>query len=699
MLDILDQDIKYLTGVGPRRSEILSKELGISTYGDLLEYYPYKYVDRSRLYHISELSADMPFVQLKGRILSFEEFEQGRRKKRIVAHFTDGHGVCDLVWFNGSKYIYQQYQTNKEYIVFGKPGIFNGRFQLSHPDIDDADKLQLSEMGMQPYYVTTEKMKNSGLNSRAIEKLVRTLLTKLTKPLPETLPPFITERLHLISRDAAFRQVHYPKSTDEMQRARLRLKFEELFYVQLNILRYASDQRRKYRGYLFPRVGEQFNRFYKENLPFELTGAQKRVMHEIRADMNSGRQMNRLLQGDVGSGKTLVALMSMLIAIDNGYQACIMAPTEILAEQHLQTIADFLKGMDLRVELLTGVVKGKRRETVLQGLTTGEVHILVGTHAVIEDNVQFHRLGLAVVDEQHRFGVAQRAKLWAKSENPPHVLVMTATPIPRTLAMTIYGDLDVSIIDELPPGRKPIQTLHKYDNQTTSLYQGIRQQVAEGRQVYIVFPLIKESEKMDLKNLEQGYEGLKEIFPDLRMSKIHGQMKSKEKEAEMARFVSGETQILVATTVIEVGVNVPNASVMVILEAQRFGLSQLHQLRGRVGRGADQSYCILVTCPQLSTETRKRIDIMCETNDGFRIAEADLKLRGPGDLEGTQQSGMAFDLKIADIARDGQIVQLARDEAQKIIDDDPTCEKSVYQLLWNRLAALRKTNINWGVIS
>ena len=694
MLDILDQDIKFLTGVGPRRSEILSKELGISTYGDLLEYYPYKYVDRSRLYHISELSADMPFVQLKGRILSFEEFEQGRRKKRIVAHFTDGHGVCDLVWFNGSKYIYQQYQTNKEYIVFGKPGIFNGRFQLSHPDIDDADKLQLSEMGMQPYYVTTEKMKNSGLNSRAIEKLVRTLLTKLTTPLPETLPPFITERLHLISRDAAFRQVHYPKSTDEMQRARLRLKFEELFYVQLNILRYASDQRRKYRGYLFPRVGEQFNRFYKENLPFELTGAQKRVMHEIRADMNSGRQMNRLLQGDVGSGKTLVALMSMLIAIDNGYQACIMAPTEILAEQHLQTIADFLKGMDLRVELLTGVVKGKRREAVLQGLTTGEVHILVGTHAVIEDNVQFHRLGLAVVDEQHRFGVAQRAKLWAKSENPPHVLVMTATPIPRTLAMTIYGDLDVSIIDELPPGRKPIQTLHKYDNQTTSLYQGIRQQVAEGRQVYIVFPLIKESEKMDLKNLEQGYEGLKEIFPDLRMSKIHGQMKSKEKEAEMARFVCGETQILVATTVIEVGVNVPNASVMVILEAQRFGLSQLHQLRGRVGRGADQSYCILVTGQQLSTETRKRIDIMCETNDGFRIAEADLKLRGPGDLEGTQQSGMAFDLKIADIARDGQIVQLARDEAQKIIEEDPDCTSQKYAILWYRLRQLRKTNIN-----
>ena len=479
----------------------------------------------------------------------------------------------------------------------------------------------------------------------------------------------------------------------------MRLKFEELFYVQLNILRYASDHRRKYRGYVFKHVGDQFNWFYSHNLHFELTGAQKRVMHEIRADMKSGRQMNRLLQGDVGSGKTLVALMSMLIAIDNGYQACIMAPTEILAEQHLQTIRSFLRDMRIRVELLTGIVKGKRRQAVLDGLIRGEVHILVGTHAIIEDNVQFRRLGLAVIDEQHRFGVAQRARLWTKSENPPHILVMTATPIPRTLAMTIYGDLDVSVIDELPPGRKPVVTIHKYDDQMTSLYQGIRDQINKGRQVYIVYPLIKESEKNDLKNLEQGYAGLLDVFPEFHLSKVHGKMKDKEKEAEMDKFVRGETQILVATTVIEVGVNVPNASVMVILDAQRFGLSQLHQLRGRVGRGADQSYCILVTNHKLTKETRRRIDIMCDTNDGFQIAEADLKLRGPGDLEGTQQSGIAFDLKIADIARDGQIVQLARDEAQKIIDADPTCSNPDYQMLWDRLRVLRNANINWAAIS
>ena len=484
-----------------------------------------------------------------------------------------------------------------------------------------------------------------------------------------------------------------------MQKAQVRLKLEELFYVQLNILRYASDQRRKYRGYIFNRIGDVFNHFYAHNLPFELTGAQKRVMHEIRADMCSGRQMNRLLQGDVGSGKTLVALMTMLIALDNGYQACLMAPTEILAEQHLQTIRDFLQGMDIRVELLTGIVKGKKRQAILDDLATGDIQILVGTHAVLEDPVVFSRLGIAVIDEQHRFGVAQRAKLWNKSANPPHVLVMTATPIPRTLAMTIYGDLDVSVIDELPPGRKPIQTIHKFDNQMTSLYQSIRNQIKLGRQVYIVFPLIKESEKSDLKNLEEGYEALKQIFPEFRLSKIHGQMKSAEKEEEMDHFVKGETQILVATTVIEVGVNVPNASVMVILDAQRFGLSQLHQLRGRVGRGCDQSYCILVTNYKLSEETRKRIDIMCDTNDGFRIAEADLKLRGPGDLEGTQQSGMAFDLKIANIAKDGQLVQLARTEAQAIIDTDPQCNAPQNAILWNRLNELKKTNINWAAIS
>ena len=698
-MNILDQDIMYLPGVGPNRKKMLSKELGIETYGDLLEYYPYKYVDRSKVYTVHELTGDMPFVQVVGRILSFETFEMGPRKERVVAHFSDGTGIMDLVWFNGGKYAKQNYKIGTKYLIFGRPGVFNNRIQVQHPDIDLAEKVELSAMGMQPYYNTTEKMKKAGMNSRAVERLVKTLLSVLKDPLPETIPDFITTPLHLMSRDQALRNLHYPQDTKELERARVRMKFEELFFVQLNILRYASDQRRKYRGYVFNRIGNIFNTFYHQNLPFPLTGAQKRVMHEIRQDMCSGRQMNRLLQGDVGSGKTLVALMTMLIALDNGFQACIMAPTEILAEQHLQTIKAFLKDMPVRVELLTGIVKGKKRQEILDGLLTGDVQILVGTHAVIEDTVQFAQLGMVVVDEQHRFGVAQRAKLWSKSTNPPHVLVMTATPIPRTLAMTLYGDLDVSVIDELPPGRKPIRTSHVFDTRMTSLYNGIRQQIHEGRQVYIVFPLIEESEKIDLKNLEQGFEVLRQAFPEFRLSKVHGKMKPKDKEEEMQKFVSGETQILVATTVIEVGVNVPNASVMVILDAQRFGLSQLHQLRGRVGRGADQSFCILVTPFKLSEDTRKRIDIMCETNDGFRIAEADLKLRGPGDLEGTQQSGMAFDLKIADIARDGQIVQMARNEAQKIIDDDPLCQSPKYQLLWNRLRELRKTNINWSAIS
>ena len=699
-MNILQQDIQYLPGVGPNRKKMLSQELGITTVGDLLQYYPYKYVDRSRLYSIRELTGDMPFIQVKGYILSFETFKMSARKERVVAHFTDGSGkVMDIVWFVYGKSALNKYKVNVEYVVFGKPTVFNGRIQVAHPDMEPADTLELSAMGMQPYYNTTEKMKKAGLNSRVIEKLTKTLVSSLKETLGETLLPDIVERLHLMSRDEALRKIHYPQNAKDMEQARVRLKFEELFYVQLNILRYASDHRRKYRGYIFSNVGDVFNTFFYQYLPFTLTEAQKRVIREIRRDMGSGRQMNRLLQGDVGSGKTLVALMSMLIALDNGYQACIMAPTEILAEQHMQTIRDFLGDMNIRVELLTGIVKGKKRKEILDGLLTGEVQILVGTHAVIEDTVQFARLGMVVVDEQHRFGVAQRAKLWSKSQNPPHVLVMTATPIPRTLAMTLYGDLDVSVIDELPPGRKPIQTSHIYDSQLSSLYQGIRRQINEGRQVYIVFPLIEESESLDLKNLEDGFEQLTQIFPEYRLSKVHGKMKPKEKEEEMQRFVSGETQILVATTVIEVGVNVPNASVMVILEAQRFGLSQLHQLRGRVGRGADQSYCILVTCYQLSAETRKRIDIMCETNDGFRIAEADLKLRGPGDLEGTQQSGMAFDLKIADIARDGQLVQLARDEAQRIIDDDPTCTDTKYIMLWNRLRELRKTNINWAAIS
>lgn len=696
---LLSTSLQYLPGVGPSRKKLLDAELGIATYEDLLMTFPYKYVDRSRLYAVRELTGEMPFVQVCGRILSFETFPMGPRKERVVAHFSDGTGVMDLTWFNGGQYAKKTYRIGDLYVVFGRPTVFNGRINVVHPDMDPADSLELSSMGLQPYYSTTEKMKKSGVTSRVMERLTKTLVGLLKDALPETLTPEMTGRLHLMGRDEALRVIHYPKNARELERARVRLKFEELFFVQLNIVRYASDHRRKYRGYVFSRIGDCFNTFYHDHLPFELTGAQKRVVREIRADMCSGRQMNRLLQGDVGSGKTLVALLSMLIALDNGFQACIMAPTEILAEQHLETIRSFLGDMPVRVELLTGIVKGKRRREVLEALAAGEVNILVGTHAVIEDTVRFARLGVVVVDEQHRFGVAQRARLWAKSEQPPHVLVMTATPIPRTLAMTLYGDLDVSVIDELPPGRKPIVTSHVFDSRMPSLYDGIRRQIGQGRQVYIVFPLIEESEKIDLKNLEDGYEMLRQVFPEFRMSKVHGRMKPAEKEEEMQRFVSGETQILVATTVIEVGVNVPNASVMVILDAQRFGLSQLHQLRGRVGRGADQSYCILVTPYQLSEETRKRIDIMCDTNDGFRIAEADLKLRGPGDLEGTQQSGMAFDLRIADIARDGQLVQMARDEAQRIIEDDPECKKEEYAVLWNRLRELKKTDINWAAIS
>lgn len=699
MNNIFNQDIMYLPGVGPKRKEILVSQLNIKTWGDLIEYYPYKYVDRSRVYPIRELSCDMPLVQIKGAIQVFEEFGEGR-KKRIVAHFSDGRDVVDLVWFGGKNWVYDTYKPGTEYIVFGKPQPYNGRYQFAHPDMEKASNLQLSTMGMQPYYITTQTMKDRGVTSRAMEKMTKALVARIPQgSIAETLLEDQIRRLHLISRDDALRKIHYPQSLRDVQQAQERLKFEELFYVQLNILRYATEQRHKYRGFAFSRVGEPLNVFYKNNLPFELTNAQKRVVHEIHDDMRSGIQMNRLLQGDVGSGKTLVALMAMLIAIGNGFQACIMAPTEILAEQHLNTITEFLQGMDIRVELLTGIVKGKRRTEVLNALADGSINIIVGTHALIEDNVVFKRLGLAVIDEQHRFGVAQRARLWKKSERPPHILVMTATPIPRTLAMTLYGDLDVSVIDELPPGRKPIVTIHKYNNQMTSLYAGIAKQINEGRQVYIVFPVIEEGKNKDLKNLEDGYEALKQIFPQYSMSKVHGQMKPKDKEAEMQKFVRGKTQILVATTVIEVGVNVPNASVMVIMDAQRFGLSQLHQLRGRVGRGAKQSFCILVTSYELSQDTRKRIDIMCQTNDGFRIAEADLKLRGPGDLEGTAQSGMAFDLKIANIARDGQIVQLARNEAKKIVDDDPDCANPKYDLLWQHLRELRNTNVNWGVIS
>ena len=688
MFDLASRDIKYLSGVGPQRASVLNKELNIYSLHDLLYYFPYKYVDRSRIY----------YIQLKGEILGFETIGEGRQR-RLIAHFSDGTGIVDLVWFQGIKFLVGKYKVHQEYIVFGKPSVFNGRINIAHPDIDNASELKLSTMGLQPYYNTTEKMKRSSLNSHAIEKMMSAVVQQLREPLPETLSPAILTEHHLMPLTEALMNIHFPANPELLRKAQYRLKFEELFYVQLNILRYAKDRQRKYRGYVFETVGEIFNTFYAKNLPFELTGAQKRVLKEIRRDVGSGKQMNRLLQGDVGSGKTLVALMSMLIALDNGYQACMMAPTEILANQHFETIRELLYGMDIRVELLTGSVKGKKREAILTGLLTGDVRILIGTHAVIEDTVNFSSLGLVVIDEQHRFGVAQRARLWTKNAQPPHVLVMTATPIPRTLAMTLYGDLDVSVIDELPPGRKPIVTIHKYDAHRVSLYQSVHRQIAEGRQVYIVYPLIKESEKIDLKNLEEGYLHICEEFPDCKVCKVHGKMKAAEKDAQMQLFVSGEAQIMVATTVIEVGVNVPNASVMIIENAERFGLSQLHQLRGRVGRGAEQSYCILVTGYKLVEETRKRLEIMVRTNDGFEIAEADLKLRGPGDLEGTQQSGIAFDLKIADIARDGQLLQYVRNVAEEVVDADPTGIRPENEILWRQLKALRKTNVNWASIS
>lgn len=699
MLDLSTRDIKYLPGVGPQRASLLAKELNIVSFKDLLYYFPYKYVDRSRIYTIREIDGNMPYIQLRGKFLSFETFGEGRQR-RLVGHFSDGTGVMDAVWFQGLKFVMGKIKAGVEYIIFGKPTVFGGRINVAHPDVDEADELTVGNMGLQPYYNTTEKMKRMLINSHAVEKLMRNLFHAIQRePFEETLSPWMVESFHLMPLAEALYNIHFPQNPELLRKAQYRLKFEELFYVQLNILRYTKERRNKFRGLPFDHVGDIFNTFYSQNLPFQLTGAQKRVIKEMRRDMGSGRQMNRLLQGDVGSGKTLVALMTMLIALDNGYQACMMAPTEILANQHYETICRFLEGMNVRVELLTGNVKGKRRETILKDLLTGDVKILIGTHAVIEDTVNFSSLGLVVIDEQHRFGVAQRAKLWSKNIYPPHVLVMTATPIPRTLAMTLYGDLDVSVIDELPPGRKPIQTVHQFDNRRASLYAFIRKQIEAGRQIYIVYPLIQESEKMDIKNLEDGYTNICEEFPEYRVSKVHGKMKPAEKDAEMQRFLAKQTQIMVATTVIEVGVNVPNASVMVIENAERFGLSQLHQLRGRVGRGADQSYCILVTGYKLSEETRKRISIMVETNDGFEIAEADLKLRGPGDLEGTQQSGVAFDLKIADIARDGQLLQYVRDIAERLLDEDPQCENPKNQVVWQQLKELRKKNVNWAVIS
>ena len=699
IIDLSSRDIKFLPGVGPHRAEILEKELGIRSFRDLLYHFPYKYVDRSRIYRISEIDGTMPYIQLRGQILSFETFGEGRQR-RLVAHFSDGTGVADLVWFQGIKFVSGKYRCREEYIVFGKPTVFGGRVNIAHPDIDSADGVTFSAMGLRPYYNTTERMKRMNISSGAMEKLVANLFAVIgDDAVEETLSGGIISANGLMPLMEALRNVHFPRNPEVLRRAQYRLKFEELFYIQLNILRFSRERRNRFGGIVFGRVGENFNTFYSEYLPFSLTGAQKRVVREMRRDMGSGRQMNRLLQGDVGSGKTLVALMAMLIATDNGCQACMMAPTEILASQHYETLCRFLDGMSVRVELLTGSVKGKKRETILRDLMAGTVNILVGTHAVIEDTVEFASLGLVIIDEQHRFGVEQRARLWAKNKVLPHVLVMTATPIPRTLAMTLYGDLDVSVIDELPPGRKPVTTVHRFDSTRASMYEFVRGQLRMGRQAYIVYPLIQESEKMDIRNLEDGYATVCEVFPEYRISRVHGKMKLAEKDEEMRRFVQGETQIMVATTVIEVGVNVPNASVMVIENAERFGLSQLHQLRGRVGRGADQSYCILMTGYKLSEETRKRIQIMVDTNDGFEIAEADLKLRGPGDIEGTQQSGVAFDLKIANLARDGQLLQYVREVAERIIDDDPQATGPENAVVWRHLAEIRKRNVDWSAIS
>ena len=699
MLDTTARNIKFLPGVGEQRATLLNRELGIYSLNDLLYYFPYKYIDRSKVFKVSELGGNQQHVQLLGEIRSFEEMGEGA-SRRLVAHFTDGTAFVDLVWFRGIKFVKNKLQLNKKYVVFGKPSMFNGRVNIAHPDVDDITSLKFDSMGLQPYYNTTEKMKRSGLNSNAMAKLVDNLFSLLTYDIPETLSADIIAKHGLMSLNEALHVIHFPKNLKELQAAQYRLKFEELFFIQLNILNYSRDRQRRYVGHRFSKVGDMFNRFYHENLPFELTGAQKRVVREIRNDVNGNSQMNRLVQGDVGSGKTLVALLSMLLAKDNGFQACMLVPTEILAEQHCATLRRMLGSLPVRVELLTGSTKQKERQSIFEGLENGDVDILVGTHAILEDNVLFRNLGIAVIDEQHRFGVVQRAKMWAKNTIPPHVLVMTATPIPRTLAMTLYGDLDVSVIDELPPGRKPITTTHIFRNRVDSLYTFIRRQIEEGRQAYIVYPLISESEKLDLKNLEDGYKHLCNVFCDYRLSKLHGKMKPKEKDDEMRRFASGETQILVSTTVIEVGVDVPNASVMVIENAERFGLSQLHQLRGRVGRGASQSYCVLVTDYKLSEDTRKRMEIMTSSNDGFEIAEADLKLRGPGDMEGTQQSGIAFDLKIANLARDEQLLQFVREVARDVVDSDPEHTNPRYRVVWERLRTIKDMrNWNWGAIS
>ncbi len=701
MSGILSQDIKFLPGVGPRKSIILNQELKIFTLGDLIYYFPYKYVDRTKFYTIREINSTLPYIQIKGRITGSEVTGVGRNQ-RLIAYFSDGTGILELIWFQGIRYVTQTIKTGIEYIAFGKPTEFNNQFSIVHPELDEnTQESNLKDGFIQAFYNTSEKLKSNFIHSKNILKLQYTALQLAKGSIYESMPAWLVQKLGMIGLESALINIHFPENPQVLKKAEYRLKFEELFYIQLKLLHLREDRHKKFRGHLFTKVGSYFNDFFYNHLPFELTNAQKRVVKEIRKDMGTGRQMNRLLQGDVGSGKTMVALMSMLIALDNGFQCCLMAPTEILANQHHISIQKFLGDMSVKVKLLTGSTKKSERAVIHNELLTGNLHILTGTHALLEDIVQFESLGLVIIDEQHRFGVTQRARLWRKNFIPPHVLVMTATPIPRTLAMTVYGDLDVSVIDELPPGRKPIHTVHYFENKRLIVYDFIRKEIAEGRQVYIVYPLISESEKMDYKNLEEGYEQIKKIFPhpEYSIGMVHGRLKAAAKDIEMQRFKKGETQILVATTVIEVGVDVPNASVMIIESTERFGLSQLHQLRGRVGRGAEQSYCILLSSYKLGSESRKRIETMVATNDGFEIAEADMRLRGPGDIEGTQQSGIAFDLKISNLARDGQILQYARDIAESIISEDPLLEQKQNEILKKQLIALRKNHLNWGSVS
>ena len=699
--DFLNTNITYLSGVGPKRAELLNKELSIFTFRDLLYYFPYKYIDRTRFYKIEELDPDLPFVQVKGYIKGY--YTEGHGKgKRLTADFQDDTGTIKLVWFKGTKWITGNYTTGIEYIVFGKPGVFNGMVNIIHPEIEASIKVtERISSALQAQYSTTEKLKNQFLTSKTISKLIGTLLKQIKIRLPESLPSYLVVQYKLMDLHDSLHKIHFPSNPEELEKARYRLKFEELFYIQLNLLRFKANRNLKLKGFVFSNVGQYFNSFYFNNLPFKLTEAQKKVMKEIRKDLGSGRQMNRLLQGDVGSGKTLVALMSMLIAIDNGYQACIMAPTEILATQHYNTISKLLNGISIKVCLLTGSSKRTSRKTIAESLMDRSLNILIGTHALIEENVRFANLGLVIIDEQHRFGVEQRARLWQKNLHPPHILVMTATPIPRTLAMTLYGDLDVSVIDELPPGRVPVKTMHFTDPERNKVFGFVRNQIREGRQVYFVYPLIKESESMDYKDLEDGWDTISRVFPAPQycISIVHGRMTPADKEKSMQLFKDGYAHILVATTVIEVGVDIPNATVMVIESAERFGLSQLHQLRGRVGRGADQSYCILMSSDKLSREAAKRIEVMIRTNDGFEIAETDLQLRGPGDIEGTQQSGIPFDLKIANLGKDGQIIEYVRHIAEEILNKDPVLGDPQNLTLKSELIRIFSQKQSWSNIS